>query len=297
MDPQTLEREYSPSSCINGNYQPFIEAYRTQSQRARAHSEALGGRWQTLAYGLKPSQSIEICVPPIRGDGDGDAGAGAKRPVLVYIHGGYWQELGAHDSLFAADACIARGVAFAAVDYTLAPAASVAQIVIECRLAANCLADNAQALGLDVDRFVVCGSSAGGHLAAMMALPNWQPDALSPRVRWRAAILVSGVFELEPLVGTSINGALGLDVAAAQSASPCYQPVEGFATAVVAWGSVETAEFKRQSRAFASQLGAAGVPCETLEIEGRNHFDVIMDIADPATALGQRTWGYLQSGG
>jgi arylformamidase len=90
-------------------------------------------------------------------------------------------------------------------------------------------------------------------------------------------------------VGTSINDALGLDVGAALSVSPIRLPLAGFSPALVVWGAVETEEFKRQSREFASALAVAGTRCETAEIPERNHFDVILDLADASTWLGEQT--------
>jgi arylformamidase len=276
LSPEEREREYSPSSCIGGDYRPFVAAYRERSDAARA---ALA--WQRLAYGSGAAQGIELALPPER---DG----AAPVPLLVFIHGGYWQELAAADSLFAAPACVQRGVAFAAIDYTLAPAATVAQIADECRAAFALLVQRAPALGIDAARIVVAGSSAGAHLAAMVGLGPVHG------ARPATLVLVSGVYWLDPLVGTSINAALGLDAASARAASPGMLPLDACPPALVAWGEIETGAFKAQSRAFAALLAAAGRPSPTLEVPGRNHFDVILDLADPATPLGRRTWALLQ---
>ena len=64
-----------------------------------------------------------------------------RPPVLVFFHGGYWQELSKQESAFAAPQCLARGIAYAAVDYTLAPKATLSAIVDECRAAVARLAD------------------------------------------------------------------------------------------------------------------------------------------------------------
>ena len=100
----------------------------------------------------------------------------------------------------------------------------------------------------------------------------------------RGIVPVSGVYDLAPLVGTSINDALGLDAPAA-AALDLLSGARRFCPAVVAWGAIETSEFKRQSRAFAARLAADGVPCTSLEVAGRNHFDVVLDLADQATPL------------
>lgn len=287
------ERAYSPSSCIGGDYLPFITAYQTRSRDARAQCTALGATWATHRYGPLPAQQLVLCTPSRQGMQGGQSGT--KPGLLVFIHGGYWQELSAQDSLFAASACLQGGQAFAAIDYTLAPQATVADIVAECREAVAWLFTHALHLGVDASRIVVAGSSAGAHLAAMVALPGAPPNGHGGAFAVRAAVLVSGIFDLEPLVGTSINAALGLNPASARQASPAKAPLGGFPETVVCWGAIETDEFKRQSGQFAAALRATGTPCALFEIPERNHFDVILDIADPSTRLGSATFSFLHA--
>jgi len=277
-----LEREYTPSSRINGNYQPFLEANATRSAAARERALALGSRWHEFRYGTKATQRMDLCLPPSAGTRRSGAG------LLVFIHGGYWQELSAAESLFPAAQCTAHGLAFAAIDYTLAPAASVGQIVAECRTALAWLADHASELRIDNDNIVLAGSSAGAQLAAMTCLPVSWPGQ-EPTCRPRALMLVSGIYELEPLVATSVNAALGLDAATARSLSPALHPLRGFPTTVICWGEIETEAFKVQSQQFAAALRAVGTPCEAFEVPGRNHFDVVLDLAEPQTLLGRHT--------
>ena len=288
MPQAQLQREYSPSSCIGGNYQPFIKAYRSRSNEARARCEALGASWSQRRYGPGAAQTLELCLP---------AGAASAKPrpgLLFFIHGGYWQELSAQDSLFAASACIEPGHAFAALDYTLAPKATVQQIVAECRQSTAWLFAHADELGFDAKRVVVAGSSAGAHLAAMVARQPW-PDGATPHAgRVRAVVLVSGIYDLEPLVGTDINQALGLDPAAARRVSPALQDLANFPPSIVCWGEIETAEFKRQGQDFASALQGVGAHCASFELAARNHFDAILDLTDASTRLGRATLALLQ---
>ena len=280
-DSATREREYSPSSCIGGNYQPHIAAYAERSAAARAQFAGSAARLD-LAYGASASQRLDFFGPVASASVGVAVEALRLPPLLVFIHGGYWQELSKEESSFAATDALAQGFAFAALDYTLAPAATVAAMVAECRQALVWLHAQAGALGFDPARIVVAGSSAGAHLAAMCALPGTQAAHVV-----RGAVLVSGIYEVEPLVGTSINDALGLDAAAARAVSPALAAgLRGFPPSVVCWGEVETAEFKRQGRDFASRLRQAGSRCEVFEAPARNHFDVILDLADPATRLG-----------
>ena len=263
LDRPALEREYSPSSVIGGRYASYVERYRAESARAFA---ALPVE-RDLRYGDGPRALIDY-FPPL---------PSARRPgLLVYFHGGYWQELSKDDSAFLAPAWHAAGFAHAVVGYTLAPQAGLAAIVEECRAAVAWLRSRADRLGFDAGNVVLAGSSAGGHLAAACA-------AASP-VPLRGIVSVSGIFDVAPLVGTSINDALGLDASTAASLDLLRAGLR-FPPAVVAWGEIETGEFKRQSRAFAARLADAGTTCASHEVAGRNHFDVVLELGDPASAL------------
>jgi arylformamidase len=270
LSPEAREREYSPSSCIGGNYMPFIQAYADESAAARKAYPP-----HTHTYGAEPTQKLDLFLPPATG--------APPPPLLVFIHGGYWQELSKEYSSFAASHCLPQGIAYAAIGYTLAPAATVGSIVQECRTALNWLFDNAGKLGVDRHRIVVAGSSAGAHLAAMCAAPG----ALAPSNRLKGAVLVSGVYELEPLIGTTINDALHLDATTAAGNSPMRQDLQEFPPSIVCWGDNETDQFKRQSRAFSATLRTAGTHGTEFEIPGRNHFNIILDLANPATELGR----------
>ena len=271
MSPEQLEREYSPSSAIGGDYAPHIRDYRAGSDRARAACT----RVETLAYGDRPSNSIDIALP----DGGGEF------PLLVYIHGGYWQELSKRESFCGADRFCERGIAYAAVDYTLAPRAGLSDIVQECRSALEALFGRAGALGIDAGRIFVAGSSAGAHLAAMCCCAPLGHSG-GTRRRIAGAVLLSGVYELEPLVQTGINDAVGMTVQEARRNSPLLLDPAAFPDAVVTWGAQETAEFKRQSRAMSRRLHGPGRSVRTFESPARNHFDLIHDLYDPDTTLG-----------
>lgn len=283
------ERAYAPSSCIGGDYAPFVRQYATRSADAlRAHPAR-----RNLAYGALASNTLDLFLPPASVS---PASSGSTLPaLLVFIHGGYWQELSKNESLFAATDCIAGGAAFAALDYTLAPQATVEQMALECRAALRWLHAHADALGFDARHIVVAGSSAGAHLAAMCCLRGWPGDVDLPPGLPAAAVLVSGVYELAPLLGTSINDALSLTCASAAQVSPLRFSLAGFPPALVCWGEIETEVFKRQSRAFARAVAAgARTPTPASEIPGRNHFDVVLDLACRGTELGDATAGLLR---
>jgi arylformamidase len=262
-DAEARERDYSPSSAIGGDYAPYLARYRDLSDAAR---RALTVR-RDLRYGAAPRACLDFFPAP----------ADRPRPgLLVYLHGGYWQELSKAESAFLAPAWHRAGFAHAVVGYTLAPEARLPAIVDEVRSAIDWLRRDAAALGFDAAKAVIAGSSAGGYLAAACA------DGLDAPPR--GIVAVSGIFDVTPLIGTSINAALGLDAVSA-AALDLLRPGRPCPPAVIAWGEIETAAFKRQSRAFAARLADAGTACTPMEIAGRNHFDAILELGDPASPL------------
>jgi arylformamidase len=124
LTPAQLDQAYSPSSAMGGNYQPFIAQYVQHSAAARAWFAAQSActAQYDVPYGATASQRFDLFLPS----------TDKKPPLLVYIHGGYWQELSKNESHFAAVQAVQAGLAHAVLDYTLAPAASVGQIVDEC---------------------------------------------------------------------------------------------------------------------------------------------------------------------
>jgi arylformamidase len=259
------EKNYSPSSAIGGNYQPFIQAYIDRSKLAYEQVKCT----KDLRYGTAERALMDYFPAPKKADG--------KAPgLLVFIHGGYWQELSKNESSYLAPAWHAAGFAHAVVGYTLAPQASLFEIVAQCRAAVAYLRNQAAQLGHDASNIVVAGSSAGGYLAAACA----SDEALA----LRGFVPISGVFDLRPLVGTSINDAVGLTLEEAAQLSMLTKDASRVSS-VIAWGQIETDAFKKQSQALATHLHAQGQRCTELELPGRNHFDVVHELGDPQSAL------------
>ncbi|MCR1784965.1 alpha/beta hydrolase [Nocardioides carbamazepini] len=271
LSPEDLAREYSPSSMVD-SMDAELDVYAAASTAARSrhpHAEH--------AYGPGARQRLDVFHP------GGDSLPGPV-PVLVFVHGGYWQAESKERACGAAPDVLAAGAAYVAVEYTLAPVASVAEIVAECGAALGWLVAHAAELGIDPARIHLAGSSAGAHLAALLTLGD---DAL-PGATIRSATLLSGVYDLRPLVPTYVNDPLGLDEPTAWHLSPLSRIRASDAALVVSWAECETAEFRRQSRALTTAWRALGNRVDVVpDVPGRNHFDLPLDLADPATALGR----------
>ena len=204
---------------------------------------------------------------------------GHQGPVVVFIHGGYWQALDGSFFSHLAGGLNAHGVSVAIPSYDLCPAVTVDQIIQQMRMVTRELARLGRSL-------VISGHSAGGHLAACMLATDWPAyDASLPRDLLLAAYAISGLFDLGPLVGTSINKALQLDELTARAVSPLFwkAPPRGSLDAVV--GANESAEYFRQSKTIVEHWGAAGIATRFGVVPGANHFTAIAPLADPGSSM------------
>jgi arylformamidase len=274
-----IEKEYSPSSCVPSE-KPFLADYAIRSRNA---GQSLACQ-RDLQWGHSPDETLDFFPSASR-----------NAPLLAFIHGGYWQDLSKNESLFAAPDCVANGIAFAAINHTLAPKANVEKIVDQCRRAVAWIHKQGDALGFNRDRMFVAGSSAGAHLAAMMLVSGWQKTAAVVDNALAGAVLLSGIYDIEPLVGTYIAAPLHLTAADAVGLSPMRLPLGRPVPTIVAWGENETSEFKRQSQSYASRLQAANFPVSAFEIAGANHFDLVLGLADRETTLGRATLNLIES--
>jgi arylformamidase len=222
---------------------------------------------RVIAYGAGARNQIDFFA----GEGGG--------PIVVFIHGGYWQAFDASSFSHLAGGLNAHGIGVAIPSYDLCPDVSVDQIIRQMRMAVRELARAGQPL-------VVSGHSAGGHLAACLLATDWPAyDASLPQNLVLAAYSISGLFDLGPLVETSINKALHLDPATARTASPLFSvaPTRGSLDAVV--GEKESAEYFRQSSTIVDAWGATGLATRFGTVPGANHITAIAPLADPDSPM------------
>jgi arylformamidase len=203
--------------------------------------------------------------------------AGAGPPVLVFLHGGFWQAMDKSDFSFIASPFFGVGVTVVVVNYALAPAAGMDDIVAQVRRALAFLAGNGESLGIGRSRFFLAGHSAGGHLAAMAMLTDWSRLGLD-RDPICGGCAISGIFDLEPIRLSYHNKVLGLDATAARRNSPARLLA---ATAppphplVLAVGGRETGEFQRQQAEFAAEWGARGGNLVIVDQPAEDHFSIM----------------------
>jgi arylformamidase len=246
--------------------------------RADGEAELAKPGWRRdLAYGPAPSETLDLIAPPM--------GPGGRAPLLVFIHGGYWQNLDKTDCAALAPEFVKAGIAYATINYTLAPVAGLDEIVRQVRACLAWLWRQAPLLGCDPDRIFVVGHSAGGHLTAMLAAMDWARFGGLPRDLVKGAFPVSGIYDLEPIRLSYQNPVLKLDQGTVTRNSPLrMKPVTR--RIVLTVGEKEPEEFQRQQKEFAATWRAAGADVEIVPASGLDHFDILEKFGDPRHPIG-----------
>ena len=192
---------------------------------------------RNISYGTMEEERLDLFRPP-----NGTA------PVLVFIHGGYWQSLDKDHYSFALEPLVSAGALVLMVNYTLCPKVTLDALVDQVRAACAWAWHHAREYGGDPERLHVAGHSAGGHLTAVMAATDWPRfESGLPCNMIRSAIPISGLFDLEPLRLSSVNAAVRMDSTTAKQNSPLFMTPAAALPVSVVVGRAETAEFRRQS--------------------------------------------------
>ncbi|MFK4443728.1 arylformamidase [Caballeronia udeis] len=245
MDRATLDAAYS-----NGDPPADFET------RSAAFYAAHPGADLDVRYGPAPRERFDFF--PVSG------GKQSRAPTFVFVHGGYWQSCDKDLCAFVAEGPLARGMNVVVAEYTLAPTASMTQIVSEIGRLLDVLVEQGHTT------LVLGGHSAGGHLTAM--------HRYHPAVKY--ALPVSGLFDLEPISAGGLNDKLGLSAEEITRFSPMRHIAHG-APMVVTVGNAELPELIRHSYDYAHGCADAGEHVTYLPVPGADHFSILYDLADP----------------
>lgn len=254
LDRMSLDKAYNNAAAVRDSVGIIAGWEKASAALRSAHPQTLD-----LAYGPRPRNKLDFFS------------AGADTPTLVFIHGGYWQSRSKEVFSFVAAGPLELGISVALPGYTLAPDLSLDGMVAEVRAALDYLGRNLPALGGNPDELWISGWSAGAHLAAM-ALDH-------PRVR--GGILISGIYDLEPIRHCYVNDKLGLDAETARRNSPSHFPARGPVPLEVFAGADELARMRRQSADFSHARRSAGLPGNLSVISGANHFTILDHLHRP----------------
>ena len=264
-----LERSFNPS---------VVADFDAEAKRRAALTRLVTTRPERLNYGAGPRNRIDLYRPDL-----------PNGSVLLYFHGGYWRSGEPADSGYLARPFLAAGTTVAIAGYDLCPAVTLATIVDQARAARDLLLGLASELAIDSTKFIVIGTSAGAQLCAMLLQDGPSAWPAAP-----AAALVTGVFDLEPVLRISVNAELHLTPADVVPLSPLRRAAALHCRRLlVAVGAEEPEPWQAMSRALAEKARAEGVATELFIAAGENHFSMGTALGRPEHPLCHKTLSLL----
>jgi acetyl esterase/lipase len=205
-------------------------------------------------------------------------------PVVINIHGGGWNK-GVKESQTGFNTFFKAGFAVANIEYRLSGQATAPAAVEDARCALIYLIKNAKELNIDVNKIVVMGGSAGGHLALMAGLlandhrfDNNCPGVENIKV---AAIIdkygITDVWDwaygpnLTSKSATQWLGSRSKDEAFAKSVSPIYYVTKNSPPVFIVHGDADPTVPYQESVALHKKLQEVGVTTKFITIPGGLH--------------------------
>ena len=197
------------------------------------------------------------------------------------MHGGAWTRSDKANESFMAEAFVAAGAAFVAVNFGLCPRVTLDEMIRQARAAVAWSHANAARFNADPARLYIAGHSSGGHVGGMMVVTDWQATHGLPRDLVKGALLCSGMYDLAPVRLSARNDYLRLDEAAEDRNSAIRRIPDDGCPLVIGYGGGEQTEFRRQSQAFAAAWREAGLEVREFDMPGVNHFELRRHFNDP----------------
>ncbi|MEQ2274592.1 hypothetical protein XENORESO_000702 [Xenotaenia resolanae] len=268
---QELEKQYSPSRwshrmAADDVIKAHVKALKEGTEQARSLAQTL----INVPYGDGDGEKLDVYIP--RTDS-------LDVNLVIYIHGGYWQFLSKEESGFMAVPLIDKDVVVVAVGYTIAPKGDMDLMVSQVRRSVVSVIQQYS----HISGLYLCGHSAGAHLAAMVLSTDWSQYSITPNIK--GAFLVSGIFDLLPILSTYVNEPLKMteEVAVRNSPSqlvPQLKQSSSGCQIVVAVAQNDSPEFRKQSEEYYKALEAAGLNVTMEDVANTDHFSIIEQLVD-----------------
>jgi len=273
MDQAALDAAYD-QSVYAPNLPQLTKRYATNSEDVRTRL----GAPQRSAYGTTPVEGLDVYT--------------TKRPnapITIFLHGGAWRTGLAKNYAFPAELFVHAGAHCIVPDFAWVQdvGGSLMPLAEQVRRAVAWVYSNAQRFGGDPNRLYVSGHSSGAHLTGVLLTTDWRQDFNLPADIIKGGLCCSGIFDLKPVRLSARSKYVNFTDKMEQALSPQRHLDRLTAPVLVAYGTLETPEFQRQSRDFAAAVQAAGKPVQLLVGEGYNHFEIIETLSNPYGLLGR----------
>ena len=259
------------------NREEIVAWYADESAKVRAR---LAHR-RSVPYGAGEDETLDIFPAKAKVGSESTFGV----PIHVHIHGGRWTLFTKDEESFIAPTFVSADAAFVVIDFSNIPKVRIPEMVSQVKRAVAWIHANAASFGGDPDRIHLSGHSSGSHLAGVALLTDWPKEFGLPADVVKSALLISGMYDMRPVILSARSSYVKLSGAEILELSAILQPEKLNAPVTLVYGEKETPEFRRQPKAFAEVLAAAGKPVRLVEIPGVNHFEVLRQLGDPASEV------------
>lgn len=263
-----IERQYNPRAWATD----VEEQHALRGRLSKAARGRLQGEFD-VAYGDTPCQALDIYRA-------GSPANGGTAPIVVYLHGGYWRVGEKEKQAILAEPLVQAGFPVVMLGTDLCPAVTLDALVGQVMRGIAWVANNAQRVGGDGQRIYLYGHSAGAHLAAMGLAEDWTARGL-PSKLVRGATLVSGIYDVEPVLHITVNELIRLTPDRVQTLSPMAHPPRHPVPLVLATGGEEAPGWVAQTTEYAGLCRELGCKTEVISVPHEGHFSTIPAQADP----------------
>ena len=283
FDQTELDAQYNSRGTV-ADFSVYTRQYAEQTLAAKRTLKCV----ENLSYGDGVDEKLDIYPA-----------AQADAPVMVFFHGGDWRALSKEGSGFAAPAFVAAGVTLVVPDFTLVPATTIPAMGAQVRRVLAWLHANMAARGGDPDRMHIAGHSSGANLVGQALMTDWVKDFGLPEDIIKSATFMSGLGDLEPVRLSFRNETLNLDATQVAGVSLLRSGarVKVRCPMLVAVGEKETPDYRRQSHEVAEYWRGQGNGADLVVLAGRNHFDAVLEWAEPGSSVFKANLALMGVGG
>lgn len=263
---EAIEKQYNPRTTVTPDeLVRFTELGARLSEEAR---QKYAGRYD-LRFGDGPLENADFfyCGKP-------------NRPLMVFFHGGYWRARDKKDYSFVVNGVLPLDCSVVVMNYDLCPAVTVHEIVAQTKRGLEWVHQQAQSWQVDVNQIYVSGHSAGAHIIAA-TLAQTGADFQLKQHQIKKAYLISGVFDVEPVLEISVNEEVKLQPSDVQVLSPVRHPFASDVAYEVIVGGAEPKDWIGESERMAAHLTRQGCKVGLHVLPGLNHYTVLHEMDRP----------------
>ena len=270
MNP-AIEAQYNPRTTV-----PDVAIYTDRGDQLSEQARQTYPFKADIRYGTGLLATLDL-FPAARPD----------RPLVIFLHGGYWRARDKNDYSFVVNSLISADCSVVVMNYDLCPTVKLSEIVQQVKEGIEWIAGQAEQWGFNPNKILAFGHSAGAHLIAAVLAQTGQPYQLAPGIIQKA-YLISGVYDVEPVLEISVNAQICLLPEEVHAMSPLNFSFDPATAYEVFAGGGEPRDWIGESTRFAEHLKKNGCATYHETIGDLNHYSIMYELETPEGVIAKR---------